>query len=168
MQQFADSPTICDGSFHQGSEPQLVTDSCAGVGIIARYEDDLPLPFQGRIHTELCRRKMIEGLCEARSDECLGHDFRREETSELFRSNTQGIRKVDNDLAVPLLELLRNILMHVMPASNASSLKMPLKLPRYRRNTSTHSTHATRAGAMLAGPRDDDNFTFESIHDFLR
>src|SRR5580692_7505074 len=53
---------------------------------------------------------MIECLYEACSDECLGHDFRREETSQLFRSNPKSIRKVDDDLAVPLSELLRNIL----------------------------------------------------------
>jgi hypothetical protein len=56
-------------------------DSCAGFGIIARYEHDLPLPLQGRISSKLCRRQMIEGLYEACSDKCLGHDFRREETS---------------------------------------------------------------------------------------
>ena len=56
-------------------------DSCAGSGVIARYEHDLPLPLQGRVRSKLCRRQMIEGLYEACSDKCLGHDFRREETS---------------------------------------------------------------------------------------
>src|SRR5712691_6198633 len=48
---------------------------------------------------------------EACSDKCLGYDFRREETPQLFRSNTKGIRSVDHDLAVPLFESLRNIFM---------------------------------------------------------
>jgi hypothetical protein len=34
----------------------------------------------------LFRRQMMEGLYEACSDKCLWHDFRREETTELFRS----------------------------------------------------------------------------------
>jgi hypothetical protein len=65
-------------------------DSCAGIGVIARYEHGLPLPLQGRIGPELCRRQMIEGLYKACSDKCFGHDFRREETSWLFRGNTKG------------------------------------------------------------------------------
>ncbi len=85
-------------------------DRCAGIGVIARYEYDLPLPLNGRVRSKLSRGQMIECLYEACSDECLGHDFRREETSQLFRSNPKSIRKVDHDLAVPLLELLRNIL----------------------------------------------------------
>ena len=56
-------------------------DSCAGVSVIARYEYGLPLPFQGRIRSKLCRRQMIEGLYEASSDKCLGHDFGRKQTS---------------------------------------------------------------------------------------
>jgi hypothetical protein len=55
---------------------------------------------------------MTEGLYQACSDKCFGHDLRREETSRLFRSNTKGSRNVDYDLAVPLLELLRNILVN--------------------------------------------------------
>ncbi len=53
---------------------------------------------------------MIEGFYEACSDKRLGHDFRRQETSQLFRTNMKSIRKVDNDLPVPLIELIRNIL----------------------------------------------------------
>jgi hypothetical protein len=79
-------------------------DSCAGIDVVARYEHGLPLPFQERIRSKLCRRQMIEGFYEGCSDKCLGHDFRREETSQLLRSNMKGIRKVDNDPAVPLLE----------------------------------------------------------------
>jgi hypothetical protein len=56
-------------------------DSCAGVGIIARYKHGLLLPLQGRIGSKLRRRQMIERLYEARSDECFGHDFRREATA---------------------------------------------------------------------------------------
>ncbi len=95
------------------SEAKLSCDgrnSCAGIGVIARDEHNLPLPLKGGIRSKLCRRQMIEGFYEACSDKCLGHDFRGEETSQPFRSNMKGIRKVDNDLAVPLLELLRNIL----------------------------------------------------------
>ena len=54
-------------------------DGCAGIGVIARYEHDLPLPLQGRIRSKLWRRQMIEGLYQACSDKCFGHDFRREE-----------------------------------------------------------------------------------------
>jgi hypothetical protein len=56
-------------------------DSCAGIGVIPRYEHGLPLPLQRRIRSKLFRRQMIEGLYEACSDKCFGHDFRREETS---------------------------------------------------------------------------------------
>jgi hypothetical protein len=84
--------------------------SCAGIGVIARYEHGLPLPRQGRIRSQLFRRQMIERLHQACSGKCLRHNFRREQTSQLFRSRMKRIRNVDNDLAVPLLELLRNIL----------------------------------------------------------
>ena len=57
-------------------------DSCAGIGVIARYEHDLPLPLQGWIRSKLCRRQVIERLYETCSDKCLGHDFRSEETLE--------------------------------------------------------------------------------------
>ena len=36
-------------------------DSCAGIGVIARYEHGLPLPLHGRICSKLFRRQMIEG-----------------------------------------------------------------------------------------------------------
>lgn len=68
----------------------------AGVGVVARQEYDLPLPWPGRIRSELVRRQMIEGFYQARSDKCLGHDFRREETSELLRSNMKGILTRDD------------------------------------------------------------------------
>ena len=85
-------------------------DSGAGTGIIARHEHDLPLPFPGPIGSKLRRRQMIERLYEARPDKCFGHDFRRETTSQVFRRNIKCIRDVDNDLAFPGFELLRNIL----------------------------------------------------------
>ena len=54
-------------------------DSCAGIGVVARYEHDLPLPFHGGIRSKLSCRQMIEGFYEACSSKCLRHDFRREE-----------------------------------------------------------------------------------------
>src|ERR1700739_1797083 len=83
--------------------------NCAGIGLVSGYEHDLPLPRQGGIRPELSCRQMIEGFYEACPDKCLGHDFRREKTSLFLRSDMKGIRKVDNDLAVPVVELLRNI-----------------------------------------------------------
>ena len=77
-------------------------DNGAGIGIIARNKHDLLLPLQGRIRSKLCCRQMIERLDEARSDKCFGYNFRRKETSHLFRSNFKGICNVDNDLAIPL------------------------------------------------------------------
>jgi len=53
------------------------------------------------------------------------HDFRASvirHESTVFRSNTKGIRKVNNDLAVPLLELLRNILVSRKWDSNEDNL----------------------------------------------
>jgi len=96
-----------------GSEAELRCygrDGCAGVGVIARYEDGLLTPLQRRICSKLCDREVIEGLHEARTGKRLGHEFRREATSQLFRSNAKGIHHIDDDLAVPLLELLRNVL----------------------------------------------------------
>jgi hypothetical protein len=46
-------------------------DGCAGIGIVARYEHDLSVPFRGGIRTKLCCRQVIEGFYEACSDECL-------------------------------------------------------------------------------------------------
>jgi hypothetical protein len=37
-------------------------DSCAGIGVIARNEHNLPLPLQGGIRSKLCRPQMIEGF----------------------------------------------------------------------------------------------------------
>jgi hypothetical protein len=64
-------------------------DSCPGIDIVARYEYDLPLPFNGGIRSELSCWQMIEGFYEACSHKCLGHDFRREEPSQLLRSNIE-------------------------------------------------------------------------------
>ena len=100
--------TLIESSEFDWSEAEAscnLCDSCAGIGIIARYEHDLPLPFQGRIGSKLRRSQMIERLYEACSNKCLGHDFRRETTSQVFRCNIQGIRDVDNDLAFPGFEL---------------------------------------------------------------
>jgi hypothetical protein len=87
---------------------------------------------------------MIEGFYEACSDKCLGHDFRREETSQLLRSNMKGIRKVDNDLAVPVIELLRDILVsrdspvsqrEAVPPSTGKSIPVMKLLSSEARNT---------------------------------
>ena len=56
-------------------------DNCAGIGVIARYKHDLPLPLQRWIRSKLCRRQMIEGLYESRSAKCPGYDLRRKQTT---------------------------------------------------------------------------------------
>jgi hypothetical protein len=76
----------------------------------------------------------------------VGHDFRREETSQLFRSNMKGIRKVDNDLAVPLLELLRDILVRCSPNPRYCSAS---KAACYSQSASSAITKPTPAGYSL-------------------
>ena len=56
-------------------------DGCAGLGVVARYEHDLPLPLHRRIRAEISCRQMVEGFYEACSDKRLGHNFRRETPS---------------------------------------------------------------------------------------
>jgi hypothetical protein len=56
---------------------------------------------------------MIEGLDQAGADKRTRHDFGREQASErlaLRRRKIENIGDVDDDLAVPLLELFRDIL----------------------------------------------------------
>jgi hypothetical protein len=85
-------------------------DGCAGIGVIARQEHGLSMPIRGGIRSELCSRQMIKSLYESCSGECLGQDLRREGTAQLFRSNMKRIGRIDDDLSLPLLELLRDIL----------------------------------------------------------
>src|ERR1700691_2376663 len=59
-------------------------DSCAGVGVIAREENDLSLPLGVLIRPKLFRREMIEGLHDACSHKCLSNDLRGETISKLF------------------------------------------------------------------------------------
>jgi hypothetical protein len=62
-----------------GSEAKLGCygrDSCAGIGVIARYEYDLPPTLEERIRSKLCRWQMIEGLYKPCSNKRIGHDFR--------------------------------------------------------------------------------------------
>src|ERR1700739_1685066 len=68
------------------------------------------MPIRGRIRSELRSRQMIKSLYEACSSERLGQDFRRESTAQLFRRNMKRIGCIDDDLALPLLKLLRDIL----------------------------------------------------------
>ena len=99
-------------------------DGRAGIGIVTRYEYGLPMSLDGRIGSKLCRRKMIEGLYEACPGKCLRHDFRRETASQIFRRDSEGIRSVHNNLAVPLLELLGNILVRTKWHSEEDDLSL--------------------------------------------
>jgi hypothetical protein len=63
---------------------------------------------------------MIKSLYESCSGERLGQDLRREGTAQLFRSNMKRIGCIDDDLALPLLELLRDILV----GGNGTARKM--------------------------------------------
>jgi TetR/AcrR family transcriptional repressor of nem operon len=102
---------LIESSEFDWSEAKLscyARNSCAGIGVIARYEHDLLLP--GRLCSKLDDRQMIEGLDEAGSGKRFRYNFRRKQISQLSRSSMKGVRDVDHDLVIPLLEALRNIL----------------------------------------------------------
>src|ERR1700733_12759288 len=82
---------------------------CAGISVVARYEYGLAVSRHGRMCAKLFCRQVIVGLYEACSNKGIGDNFGREKTSQLFWSNLKSIRNVDNDLAVPIFKLLRNI-----------------------------------------------------------
>ena len=79
-------------------------------GIIARYEYGLSLPGQGRGCPELCCGQVVEGFDEACTNESLSDDLGRESTSQRFGRNTERIREINENLAVPLLKLPRDLL----------------------------------------------------------
>lgn len=79
-------------------------------GIIARYEYGLSLPRRVPICPELCCRQVVEGFDEARANESLTDDLGREATSQSLWRNTERIRDINENLAVPLLKLLRDLL----------------------------------------------------------
>jgi hypothetical protein len=57
--------TLIETSELNGGEAKLSCDGrdgCAGIGVVARHEDRLPLSIQRRVRSELRRRQMIEGF----------------------------------------------------------------------------------------------------------
>src|SRR6185437_2805776 len=89
---------------------------------------------------------MIKSLHEACSRKCLGYDFRREETSQFLRSNMKSIRCIDNDLALPLLKLLRDILVGGKWDSEEDDLSLKSVLNRLRNNARTEFFSQRRKG----------------------
>ncbi len=53
---------------------------------------------------------MIESLDDAYTDKGFSYDFRGEAILQFSRSNVEGIRHINDDLAVPVFKLLRNVL----------------------------------------------------------
>src|SRR5580658_4140307 len=86
-------------------------------------------------------------------DKCLGHDFRREETSDLFRNNPKGIRKVDDDLAVPPLDLLRDILVSRKWDSEEDHLRLTSVLNGLEKRWDQVLPPKTQASQVLGSSR---------------
>jgi hypothetical protein len=150
---------LIESSEFDGSEAKLSgygRDGRAGIGVIARKEHDLPPPLQGRIRSKLCRRQMIERLDETRSDKYLGNNFRREETSQLLRSNVKRIGNVDNDLAFPLLELPRNILVSRKWDSEEDHFSLTSVLNGLGKDAGTEFFRQRRKRLRSTGVRDGD------------
>jgi len=75
----------------------------AGIGVVARHEDDLLR--RCCIRTELSRRKVIERLDQARAEKRFGDDIGRQTTVKFVRSGMERIGDVDDELALPIVEL---------------------------------------------------------------
>src|ERR1700733_8844420 len=120
-------------------------------GIIARYKYGLSLPRRVRICPELCCRQVVEGFDEARANESLTDDLGREATSQSLWRNTERIRDINENLAVPLLKLLRDRLVRSEWYCEENNLS-PMSL--FNRNRAQEEPASFARDSSVSGPRE--------------
>jgi hypothetical protein len=102
---------------------------------------------------------MVETLYEASSTKCFGDHLGREYPSQLLsllRRKIKGIHGVDNDLPVPLLELLRNIPVSGKGDSKEDHLSLISVLNGFGMDVGTEFLRQRREGLRSTGVCDCD------------
>src|SRR3984957_15058820 len=97
-----------------GCEPELIGQIRYGrdrVLIIARQKDDTMAPFDDWVGSQNGCNQVIETFHELSAGEGLRDVGGRKEAAQLFRKNSKRVRRVDDRLAIPARQGLRNLAM---------------------------------------------------------
>src|SRR5450432_3503171 len=106
--------TLVELSQLDGCEPELFGQIRHGtdrVLVVARQKDDPMAPLDDRIGRQGGRNQVIKSFHELRAGERLRNEGGGQETVQLLRENSKRVHRVDNRLAFPARQGLRNLAM---------------------------------------------------------
>src|SRR6202521_4596410 len=106
--------TLVELSRLVGGEPELFGQIRHGsdrVLVVARQKDDSIAPLDDRIGRQGGRDQVIKTFHELRAGERLRNEGGGQEAVQLFKENSKRVRRVDDRLAFPIRQGLRNLAM---------------------------------------------------------
>jgi hypothetical protein len=106
--------TLVELSQLDGCEPKFfgqIRHGSDGVLVVARQKDDPMAPLDDRIGRQGGRNQVIKTFHELSAGEGLRSEGGGRETAQLFRENSKRVRRVDDRLAFPIRQGLRNLAM---------------------------------------------------------
>src|SRR5579872_878176 len=104
--------TLVELSQLDGCEPELFGQGRHGSGralVVTRQKDDPVAALDDRIGSQLGRTQVIEALHQLGAGERLRDEGGGQEVAQLFRGNSKRVRRVDDRLAFPARQGLRNL-----------------------------------------------------------
>ena len=106
--------TLIEFSQLDGCESELfgqIRDGSGSVLVVARQKDDPVAALDDRIGSQGGRNQVIEAFHDLSAGERLRDEGGGQETVQLFRGNSKRVRRVDDCLAFPARQSLRNLAM---------------------------------------------------------
>src|ERR1019366_1158372 len=164
--------TLVELSQLDGCEPELFGQIRHGsdrVLVVARQKDDPMAPLDDRIGRQGGRNQVIETFHELSAGEGLRSEGGGRETAQFFRENSKRVRRVDDRLAFPARQGLRNLAMFLERdrQDDCVCLKRILQRLGDDRGSNRPSLRRQRFGRPAARDGHVDVFTGEGVGEGL-